>query len=74
MQVQNRIVTVTVFNADDSLKQLGQPLQHKLKEGLESVGYKLSGVFFKNFTKKRKTVPKKKQSMITDGQGVDFRI
>ena len=74
MQVQNRVISVTVFNADDTLKAIGAPLQQKLKEGLDAAGYKLSAVFFKNFMEEEKNLPKKKQSMATDGQGVDFRI
>lgn len=75
MQVQNRVVMVTVFNADDTLKSIGGgPLQERLKEGLESTGYKLSGVFFKNFIEEEKIVQKQKKSMKIDGQGVDFRI
>lgn len=74
MQVQNRVITVTVFNADDTLKVVGAPLQQKLKEGLDAAGYKLSAVFFKNFMEEEKALPKKKQSITTDGQGVDFRI
>ena len=74
MQVQNRVVTVTVFNADDKLKLIGAPLQLKLKEGLEAADYKLSGVFFKNFAEEEKKVTKQKSRLETDGQGVDFRI
>ncbi|WP_203246208.1 hypothetical protein [Sporosarcina beigongshangi] len=74
MQVQNRVISVTVFNADESLKALGAPLQQRLREGLEAVGYKLSAVFFKNFAEEEQNMPKKKQSIVTDGQGVDFRI
>lgn len=75
MQVQNRVVMVTVFNADDTLKSIGGgPLQERLKEGLESTGYKLSGVFFKNFIEEEKNVQKQKKAMKIDGQGVDFRI
>lgn len=74
MQVQNRVISVTVFNADDTLKTLGAPLQQKLKEGLDAAGYKLSAVFFKNFMDEEKNVLKKKQNIATDGQGVDFRI
>jgi hypothetical protein len=77
MQVQNRIVTVTVFNADDALKSIGGGgglLQEKLKQGLKSAGYQLSGVFFKNFVEEEKILPKQKNSMKTDVQGVDFRI
>ncbi len=74
MQVQNRVVSVTVFNADNTLKLVGAPLQHRLKEGLESVGYKLSSVFFKNFNEEDKNLSKQKSRLRTDGQGVDFRI
>ncbi len=75
MQVQNRVVMVTVFNADETLKSIGGgPLQERLKEGLESTGYKLSGVFFKNFIEEEKIVQKQKKAMKIDGQGVDFRI
>ncbi len=49
MQVQNRVVSVTVFNNDNRLREIGSLLQEKLKVGLESVEYRLSGVTFKNF-------------------------
>lgn len=75
MQVQNRVVMVTVFNADDTLKSIGGgPLQERLKEGLESTGYKLSGVFFKNFVEEEKISQKQKKMMKIDARGVDFRI
>lgn len=74
MQVQNRVVSVTVFNADDTLKIVGGQLQQKLKEGLDSAGYKLSGVFYKQFEEEKKEVLKKKKGLKTDGQGVDFLI
>ncbi|AMQ07247.1 hypothetical protein [Sporosarcina psychrophila] len=75
MQVQNRVVMVTIFNADETLKSIGGgPLQERLKVGLESTGYKLSGVFFKNFIEEEKNVQKQKKTMKIDGQGVDFRI
>lgn len=75
MQVQNRIVTVTVFNEDPYLKVIGAPLQEKLKVGLDSIGYTLSGVFFKGFleaeTEKNRKLAKKRE--VFEG-GVDFRI
>jgi len=75
MQVQNRVVMVTVFNADETLKSIGGgPLQERLKEGLESTGYKLSGVFFKNFIEEEQNLQKQNKTMKIDGQGVDFRI
>ncbi len=74
MQVQNRIVTVTVFNADDTLPIIGQPLQGKLKEGLSSIGYTLSGVFFKDFVKESLAVKPTKRTETYEGGGLDFRI
>ena len=74
MQVQNRVVSLTVFNADETLKIVGASLQQRLKEGLKSADYKLSGVFFKNFTEEEKNIPKPKSQLHADGQGVDFRI
>lgn len=74
MQVQNRVVTVTVFNADRTLQTIGQPIQEKLKVGLESVGYTLSGVFFKDFTEEKEKTTYPVKENVLDGQGVDFRI
>ena len=74
MQVQNRIVTVTIFNADRTLQAIGQPIQEKLKTGLESVGYKLSGVFFKDFIEEQKKIDSPIRDAVNESQGVDFRI
>lgn len=74
MQVQNRIVSVTVFNADSLLESVGAPMQTLLKEGLESTGYKLSGVFFKKFEDNEKITSQQTIQIITEGEGVDFRI
>lgn len=74
MQVQNRVVSITIFNENESLRTLGVPLQNKLKEGLEAVGYKLSGVFFKKFAEQVQKVVKKESIQTTEGKGVDFRI
>lgn len=73
MQVQNRIVTVTVFNADATVQQIAHPFQGKLKEGLSKHGYTLSGVFFKDYLQEEKTVISTKSAPISEG-GVDFRI
>lgn len=74
MQVQNRIVTVTVYNEDSTLPEIGQPLQEKLKDGLESVGYQLSGVFFKKITADKKSSKSLKNVTTYDEGRVDFRI
>ncbi|WP_339249662.1 hypothetical protein NSQ43_09640 [Sporosarcina sp. FSL W8-0480] len=71
MQVQNKVVTVTIFNDDERLKVIGSFFQDTLKSGLESVDYKLSGVSFKKLTKEKSL---KKIQSTTDFKGVDLRI
>lgn len=72
MQVQNRIVTVTVFNVDQTLQTIAQPLQEKLKTGLSAIGYTLSGVSFKDFKEEKAVLRDKFQKY--EGRGVDLRI
>lgn len=74
MQVQNRIVSVTVYNADTALQSLGAPLQEKLKEGLNGAGYQLSGVFFKAFAKEGGAARPIGKPPTLSSEGVDFRI
>lgn len=74
MQVQNRIVTVTVFNEQSAIIPLAEPLKAALKTGLAEKNYQLSGVFFKQFEKAQlaKTAPVVQQQ--EENSGVDFRI
>lgn len=51
MQVQNRVVTVTVFNENSEIQSLAEPLKAALKIGLAEKNYQLSGVFIKQFDK-----------------------
>lgn len=72
MQVQNRVVTVNVFNDQTQLEQLAEPLKQALKAGLEEKGYRLSGVFIKPFEKTQtKMTPVKPDER--EG-GVDIRV
>lgn len=71
MQVQNRIVTVNVFNDNEVLQTLAKPLSIALKEGLAAHEYQLSGVFVKPFEVKQVKAPKVEERPTT---GVDFRI
>ncbi|WP_239429779.1 hypothetical protein [Sporosarcina sp. ACRSL] len=73
MQVQNRVVTVTIFNDQIELRTIGNKLQEKLRTGLESVNYRLSGVTFKQF-EEEKNESKRRNELLTDHRGVDFRI
>jgi len=47
MQVQNKIITVQVYNEFSAIKQLADPLIPALKAYLSEIGYQLSGVQFK---------------------------
>ncbi|KQL35498.1 hypothetical protein [Psychrobacillus sp. FJAT-21963] len=72
MQVQNRVVTISLYNNDISLKPIANVFYDTLKEGLLSVGYQLSGVFVKTFEENKLTSPKK--LLGKESQGVDIRI
>ncbi|MEL3960502.1 hypothetical protein MKZ01_04430 [Lysinibacillus endophyticus] len=77
MQVQNRIVTINVFNEDPYLENYAEHLKEALKNGLLERDYHLSGLFFKQF---EKVVPQKAEMInkVKDNHksqsGVDIRI
>ncbi|MFC5558039.1 hypothetical protein ACFPN4_02720 [Ureibacillus thermophilus] len=76
MQVQNRIVTIYVYNEQKGLEVFAEPLKKTLKAGLEERNYHLSGVMFKPFAKKEslsKTMEKGNDCK-TPHKGVDIRI
>ncbi|ARF18437.1 hypothetical protein [Sporosarcina ureae] len=74
MHVQNKVVNLTIYNDESSLKTTGATFQDVLKEGLEGVGYKLSGVMFKAFTEKQQNIKKAANTFQLDEGGVDYRI
>lgn len=74
MQVQNRIVSLTVFNHNTNLQPLASRLKDLLAVGLEEKGYQLSGVHLKTFEQQNNTVKKEKDSNDTPRSGVDIRI
>ncbi|TQR17413.1 hypothetical protein [Psychrobacillus soli] len=74
MQVQNRIVTVTVFNNDPHLQQVANTFKNALKDGLLSVGYTLSGVFTKTFEEQPLASKILPSIASKETQGVDIRI
>ncbi|WP_431029456.1 hypothetical protein [Lysinibacillus sp. LZ02] len=75
MQVQNRIVTITVFNDDPQLNLLAESLKHSLKAGLADKEYRLSGVFIKQFEKEIvEKVTKMSKSDSQSHNGVDIRV
>ena len=74
MQVQNRIVSLTVFNENSNLQPLAQGLKELLAIGLEEKGYHLSGVQLKTFEQQSTQVKKEKVSKDIPRSGVDIRI
>jgi len=74
MQVQNRVVTVTVFNEHLEIQSIAEPLKAALKVGLAEKNYQLSGVFMKQFDKGQAV----KNSPVVEQQeeqsGVDIRV
>ena len=74
MHVQNKVVSLTIFNEIPSLKTAGVTFQNVLKEGLENAGYKLSGVTFKPFKEEQQIIKKAANTFHLDEGGVDYRI
>lgn len=74
MQVQNRVVTVTVFNEHSEIQSLAEPLKAALKIGLAEKKYQLSGVFMKQFDEDQtvKNGPVVEQQ--EEQSGVDIRV
>lgn len=75
MQVQNRVVTINVYNDIPHLDSLAESLKATLKTGLLDKEYTLSGLFIKPFGNQEiKTDTKiSKQSEEQQG-GVDIRV
>ncbi|MER2036681.1 MAG: hypothetical protein ABS944_00950 [Solibacillus sp.] len=74
MQVQNRVVTLNVYNDLPNLELLASSLKASLKNGLADKEYILSGVFIKPFGEQGgKTVTKDSKPDEQQG-GVDIRV
>lgn len=74
MQVQNRVVTVTVFNENPDVVPLAEPLKAALKTGLAEKDYQLSAVFIKPFEKTSLVKETIKTEPQEEHSGVDFRV
>lgn len=72
MQVQNRIVSINIFNENTSLETLAAPLRESLRAGLAEKDYQLSGVFIKQFNEPK--VSKKDSEQEQVHPGVDIRV
>ncbi|MEK3974507.1 hypothetical protein [Psychrobacillus sp. FSL K6-1267] len=73
MQVQNKIVTINVFNDDQTIGMIANQFKASLKDGLASTGYQLSGVFVKTFDEQKSNALWKQKNTSIE-QGVDIRI
>lgn len=78
MQVQNRIVSIYVYNELEGLDVLAEPLKKALKVGLEEKNYHLSGVLIKPYKKTlQKNLEKNIEKLNDRGavqRGVDIRV
>ena len=75
MQVQNRVVTINVYNDIPQLDTLAMSLKGTLKAGLLDKEYTLSGVFIKPFGEQHaKNVTKNATQSDEQQGGVDIRV
>jgi hypothetical protein len=73
MQVQNRVITINIYNENDALLPLAESFREALRTGLGSLDYQLSGVFIKSFDN-QPAPPPILSKMESDNGGVDIRI
>lgn len=77
MQIQNRIVSLTIFNDHQTVKDLYKVWQPWLKERLEKLHYQLSNVNVKPLRDQDKTASQSQTKLSTNAishEGVDYRI
>ncbi|MFE4893927.1 hypothetical protein [Peribacillus butanolivorans] len=78
MQVQNRVIKVTVINEySKTIEAAADNYLTLLKANLEKMDYRLSGVLFENPVSKKNTDPKFKSALFSEKEsysGVDIRI
>ena len=77
MQVQNRVIKISVLNEQsERIEPVASPFIEALRNNLEGLEYKLSGVLFENTIKER-LVENQKQlayKAASSYSGVDVRI
>ncbi|MEK4522610.1 hypothetical protein MKX96_13380 [Psychrobacillus sp. FSL W7-1493] len=74
MQVQNKIVTINLFNDDQTIETIANKFKATLKDGLATAGYQLSGIFIKTFAQQKMSSLWPNNSSSSKEQGVDIRI
>ncbi|MGI8384479.1 hypothetical protein [Robertmurraya sp. P23] len=77
MQIQNRIMKITIINDHENIKQLSSPYLASLKDSLQKLDYQLSNVSFQ--TQADRAVVKTKKATISSPltssySGVDIKI
>lgn len=75
MQVQSRVVNVTVYNEHHNLDMFAEPLRASLEKGLLAHDYRLSGVLIKQFERAKTEVQPTLHATTSNGEGgVDLRV
>ncbi|MDP4083019.1 MAG: hypothetical protein Q8934_00220 [Bacillota bacterium] len=75
MQIKNRIMSISIVNGRDDLKEIASPLIQSLKEELEKMDYHLSSIKFAEPSESSNPVYGTNSLYGTNSyEGVDFRI
>ncbi|MCZ8535626.1 hypothetical protein M9R32_00315 [Paenisporosarcina quisquiliarum] len=73
MQIQNRIITINVYNESEALMPYADQFREALKTGLNSLNYQLSGVFMKSYSKQPEPPPILTKTQVSKW-GVDILV
>ncbi|MGB3262145.1 hypothetical protein [Paenisporosarcina sp.] len=73
MQIQNRIITINVYNESEALMPYADQFREALKTGLNSLNYQLSGVFMKSYSKQPEPPPLLTKTQVSKW-GVDILV
>lgn len=75
LNIQQRMVSLTVFNNHEAIKAAAELFKDKLEKNLESMNYKLSALHYKNIEEKERQESLSEISFnASNQQGVDYRI
>ncbi|MFD2212869.1 hypothetical protein [Metabacillus endolithicus] len=75
VQIQNRVMTITLINNNEHLKELVSSSSEELKKGLQTMNYKVTSVQVKPFEVEKKISSNSNFSGVnTSYTGVDFKI
>lgn len=74
MNVQDRIISVNVYNDHNFLKAVVKPLEQTLRERLKTIDYNLSSINFKPLQEQEEKQPVVNEFKTKNFSGVDLRI